>query len=76
MRYVSSLISGVGIFCFGTGLSLYHGFHGLLYPEPMESFFYAYLALGGSFLTEGGTLIIAIKSLMKGAKEKKMSFSE
>lgn len=25
MKYVSSLISGVGIFCVGTGLSVYHG---------------------------------------------------
>lgn len=30
MRYVSSLISGVGIFCVGTGLSFYHGITGLV----------------------------------------------
>jgi zinc transporter 9 len=37
MTYITSLISGVGIFCFGTGLSFYHGFMGLYDPHPIES---------------------------------------
>ena len=37
MTYISSLISGVGIFCFGTGLAWYHGVLVLLYPQEMES---------------------------------------
>lgn len=37
MRYIASLISGVGIFMMGAGLSWYHGIMGLLHPEPMES---------------------------------------
>jgi len=37
MTYITSLISGVGIFCFGTGISWYHGIHGLLYPHEVES---------------------------------------
>jgi zinc transporter 9 len=40
MKYVASLISGVGIFCVGTGLSFYHGVTGLLNPMPMESFYW------------------------------------
>ncbi|ENN74437.1 hypothetical protein YQE_08972, partial [Dendroctonus ponderosae] len=40
MKYVASLISGVGIFCVGTGLSFYHGISGLLHPQPMEDFFW------------------------------------
>ena len=40
MKYVASLISGVGIFCVGTGLSFYHGVMGLLNPAPMEPFFW------------------------------------
>jgi len=31
-RNVSSLISGVGIFCVGAGLSFYHGITGLIHP--------------------------------------------
>lgn len=40
MKYVASLISGVGIFCVGTGLSVYHGIYGLLHPEEIESFYW------------------------------------
>ena len=37
MTYITSLISGVGIFCFGTGLSWYHGITGLYEPHHVES---------------------------------------
>lgn len=40
MKYVASLISGVGIFCVGTGLSIYHGVTGLFNPTEMESFYW------------------------------------
>lgn len=43
MRYISSLISGVGIFMMGAGLSWYHGIMGLLHPEPMESLLWVIL---------------------------------
>lgn len=37
MTYITSLISGVGIFCFGTGISWYHGITGLLHPHEVQS---------------------------------------
>lgn len=40
MTYISSLISGVGIFCFGTGLAWYHGILVLLHPQEMHSIFW------------------------------------
>lgn len=43
MKYVASLISGVGIFCVGTGLSFYHGISGLLNPSPLEDFYWVRL---------------------------------
>lgn len=76
MPYVSSLISGVGIFCVGTGLSVYHGIHGLMFPTPMESFYWAYFILGGSIVSEGATLLVAINSIKRGALEKKKTFRE
>lgn len=76
MKYVSSLISGVGIFCVGTGLSIYHGIHGLLFPASVESFYWAYFILGGSLVSEGATLLVAINSIKKGAEEKKETFWE
>jgi len=77
MKYVSSLISGVGIFCVGTGLSIYHGISGLVHPvEATESFFWAYCILGGSLVSEGATLLVAINSVLKGAKSMGISFKE
>lgn len=76
MRYVSSLISGVGIFCVGTGLSFYHGIQGLLHPAPIEDFYWAFFILGGSLVSEGATLVVAINSVKQGAKAMGMSFRE
>ena len=36
-RHIASLISGCGIFCVGSGLSIYHGIHGILHPQEVES---------------------------------------
>lgn len=76
MRYVSSLISGVGIFCVGTGLSIYHGIHGLLNPSTIESFYWAYFILVGSMVSEGATLLVAIQSIKRGAGEKRQTFKD
>ncbi|RWS23643.1 zinc transporter-like protein [Leptotrombidium deliense] len=75
-RYIASLISGVGILCVGSGLSVYHGINGLLHPESIESLYWAYLILGGSLLSEGGTLMIAFNSIRKGAQRTGMSIRE
>ncbi|XP_066429237.1 proton-coupled zinc antiporter SLC30A9, mitochondrial isoform X2 [Eleutherodactylus coqui] len=53
MRYIASLISGVGIFMMGSGLSWYHGIMGLLHPHPIESLLWAYCILAGSLVSEG-----------------------
>lgn len=74
MKYVASLISGVGIFCIGSGLSIYHGVTGLIHAEPLDSLFWAYFVLGGSFLSEGATLAVAINNVAKCSKEAKISF--
>lgn len=39
-RYIASLVSGVGIFCVGTGLSVYHGIDGLIHPGTMEPLYW------------------------------------
>lgn len=76
MKYVSSLISGVGIFCVGTGLSFYHGIQGLMHPQPLDDLFWAFCILGGSLVSEGATLVVAINSIRNGAKAAGMSFRE
>nr|KAF6502672.1 solute carrier family 30 member 9 [Molossus molossus] len=74
MRYIASLISGVGIFMMGAGLSWYHGIMGLLNPQPMESLLWAYCILAGSLVSEGATLLVAVNELRRSAQAKGMSF--
>ncbi|XP_040274862.1 zinc transporter 9 isoform X2 [Bufo bufo] len=74
MRYIASLISGVGIFMMGAGLSWYHGIMGLLHPQPIESLLWAYCILAGSLVSEGATLLVAINELRKSSRIKGLSF--
>lgn len=76
MKYVSSLISGVGIFCVGTGLSMYHGITGLLTLTPVDDYFWAFCILGGSLISEGATLLVAVNTLRQDAKTHNMSLKE
>ncbi|CAH3114635.1 unnamed protein product [Pocillopora meandrina] len=75
-RYVYSLISGVGIFFLGAGVTMYHGVSGLMNPSPLENLTMAYTILAGSFLVEGATLLLAIGQVRKSARESGMSFKE
>lgn len=72
MRYVSSLISGVGIFFCGAGVAWYHGFMGLMHPEAIHPLYWAFVILGGSFLTEGGTLFVAFREIRNGARKERV----
>lgn len=105
MKYISSLISGVAIFCVGTGFSFYHGIQGLTEANSSnettsfnstnatnvtvnpcasdasiaahherQDYITAYLVLGGSFIFEGITLMMAIMSIRKSAKQTSQSF--
>lgn len=76
MRYVSSLISGAMIFCMGAGLSFHHGISGLLNPSEVVPMYWAFFILGGSLVSEGGTLLMAINAIKKGAIKQQMSFKE
>ncbi|CAL9707226.1 unnamed protein product [Knipowitschia caucasica] len=74
MRYIASLISGVGIFMMGAGLSWYHGIMGLLHPEPIESLLWAYCILAGSLVSEGATLLVAINEIRRSAHQQEVTF--
>ncbi|CAK6964939.1 zinc transporter 9 [Scomber scombrus] len=76
MRYIASLISGVGIFMMGAGLSWYHGIMGLLHPQPIESLLWAYCILAGSLVSEGATLLVAVNEIKKSAQVHGLSFYE
>jgi len=74
MTYITSLISGVGIFCFGTGLSWYHGIMGILNPHPVESITWAMALLLGSLLSESGTLLMAYVDTKNSAQKLGLGF--
>ena len=74
MQYVSSLISAVGIFCMGAGLSIYHGIEGLSHPQQIVSVNLALGTLALSFVSEAYTLHLAIQSIRRSAKEENMTF--
>ena len=76
VQYVSALISGVGIFCLGAGLSVYHGITGLVTPSHMESMWVAMSILGVSFISESITLGLAVRSIRRSAQDQNMSFTE
>lgn len=78
MRYIAPLISGVGIFCVGCGLSIYHGLEALFTtkPELFISPMWAYGILTFSLLSESTTLVIAIKALRNGARKSKLKIRD
>lgn len=66
-RFVWSLISAVGIFCLGSGATIVHGVQNLWTSQPPEHIEYAALVIGGSFIIEGASLLVAIHAVRKGA---------
>uniref|UniRef100_A0A8C8HXD8 Proton-coupled zinc antiporter SLC30A9, mitochondrial n=1 Tax=Oncorhynchus tshawytscha TaxID=74940 RepID=A0A8C8HXD8_ONCTS len=75
MRYIASLISGVGIFMMGAGLSWYHGIMGLLHPQPIESLLWS-MFLFASSPSLSATLLVAINEIKKSAGQQGVSFYE
>ncbi|RCV32955.1 hypothetical protein SETIT_7G044500v2 [Setaria italica] len=75
-RFVWSLISAVGIFCLGSGATIVHGVQNLWSSQPPENIHWAALVIGGSFLIEGASLLVAIKAVRKGAEAEGMSIRD
>jgi len=71
--FVWSLISGVGIFCLGAGVSVVHGLHGLVDPAPVEHVWASLAVIGVSMALESYSLKVAYKALAAGAAARNMS---
>lgn len=69
-RYIWALISAVGIFFLGCGVTLYHGFSSLSHPHQMESPEIAIGVLMLAGVIEGGVLWIAYKAVKEAAQGK------
>lgn len=70
-QYVWSLISAVGIFFLGCGVTLYHGVHMLLtntHAQSEQNYFWTGMfVLCFSFIVEAAVLIVAVKEAKKQA---------
>ncbi|KAK8670209.1 hypothetical protein V6N13_104968 [Hibiscus sabdariffa] len=75
-RFVWSLISAVGIFCLGSGATIVHGVQNLWIAHPPENIKYAALVIGGSFIIEGASLVVAIQAVKKGAAAEGMKVKD
>jgi zinc transporter 9 len=64
-RFVWSLVSAVGIFFLGCGVSIYHGIQSLMDPKPTSGLFWAIAVLLFALVIEGMVLLIAAKSLYR-----------
>ncbi|MBV1857645.1 MAG: cation diffusion facilitator family transporter, partial [Nannocystaceae bacterium] len=60
-RYLYSLLSAVGIFVLGCGVTIYHGIHGLLEPPTLEPSWIPFAILALSFVVEGYVLMAAAR---------------
>lgn len=75
MMYVASLISGVGIFCVGGGVSAFKGVQTLIEGNEqihLSALKWAFVVLAFSFVTEFVTLNITMYATFKGARENKI----
>jgi len=69
-RYVWALMSAVGIFFLGCGVTIYHGVTKLMHPHAIEQVGWAAAALGLAFVVEGYVLYVAVKAVRKDAQGK------
>ncbi|RME27110.1 MAG: cation diffusion facilitator family transporter [Deltaproteobacteria bacterium] len=72
-RFAWALVSAVGIFFLGAGVTLYHGIHSLLHPDEVEGGGWALATLAVALVVEGGTLVVATRAVRHQAREAGMT---
>ncbi len=66
-RFVWALISAVGIFFLGCGVTLYHGISSLMHPHEVSGLGWAVGVLLFSLAVEGVVLYVAARALLRAA---------
>lgn len=69
-RYLFALLSAVGIFVLGCGVTIYHGVSTLINPHPLQIEWWLFLILGISFCVSSFVLWTAIKAINTQRGEK------
>ncbi len=73
-QFIWAMISAVGIFFLGCGVTAYHGVQQLMHPHPVEDVSMALGVLAFAFVIEGITLVIAVRAVAGAAVDAKLSF--
>ena len=72
-----SLISAVGVFFMGSGVSVMHGLHGIMHPvNEVEHIWVGLSVLGASALIDSYSLVVAYRALAANAAAKDMSLRD
>ena len=66
--YVWSLFAALGLFVAGAAVSITHGIHELVDPEPASDFVIGYLVLAVSFLLEGFSFLQSVRQARREAR--------
>ncbi|MCA9664429.1 MAG: cation diffusion facilitator family transporter [Myxococcales bacterium] len=69
-RFIWAMISAVGVFFIGCGVTLYHGIDALIHPVAVTHLLWAYAVLGVSLALEGSVMLIALRGLKKAAADR------
>jgi zinc transporter 9 len=64
-RYIFALMSAMGIFVLGCGVTVYHGVHSLIDPPSLHLSWVSFAVLGASLLIDGSVLLSAIAEINK-----------
>eukprot|EP00877_Chromochloris_zofingiensis_P006820 jgi/Chrzof1/2391/Cz11g13120.t1 len=75
-QFIWPLISAVGIFCCGAGISLIHGVQGLFEARELGNLFWNFVVLGVSGVLESHSLYVAVTTIRKRAAGQGMGLVE
>ncbi len=73
-RFFWGLVSAMGIFFLGAGVTLYHGILGLVHPHESHYGATAWIVLGIALVIETGALAIAARGMSADAQKAGVSF--
>ncbi|MBW2732558.1 MAG: cation diffusion facilitator family transporter [Deltaproteobacteria bacterium] len=69
-RFIWSLISAVGVFFLGCGVTAYHAIHSIMVPPVVTASIWAYVVLGVSLLIEGAVFLIALRAFLQACGDR------
>ena len=71
-RYVFALMSAMGIFILGCGVTVYHGIHALFHPPDLFFSWLVFAVLGASVVVDGYVLLLAVREVNTGRGNKSL----